>query len=489
MSKIIKQVKTILKSEYFLLSIILISGFIVRLYKINNPVADWHSWRQADTASVSRIYLNEGIEPLNPRYYDISTIQTGYYNPQGLRLVELPLYNILHAFLARSYPQFSLEIWGRLISIASVLISAVFLFLIGNRFLGKYGGVLTAAIFLFLPYNIYFSRVILPEPMATTLAVAGLWAFIKFFDSERWTYFFASALLTSLSILVKPFTVFYLIPAGYLALKKYDLKRIFRTPKLLINFLVFGNLILAPFLLWRIWINRNLVGIPYFAWAFNGDRIRFHPAFWRWIFGERIGRLILGTWGLIPFTVGILTTNRKNFFDLVFLLSVLSYTFAIATANVRHDYYQILLIPAIALVLAQGALALWRGEIRVDKTLARIVLLFSLFIALIVGWDQVKEDYKINHPEIIEAGKVADAVLPKDALVIAPYNGDTAFLYQIKRPGWPVVEDSIDNLIKKGADYYISVDLGSADTKNFRKRFATVTETNQYIILDLHKEK
>jgi len=39
--------------EYLLLSIILILGFTVRLYKIGNPIADWHSWRQADTASVT----------------------------------------------------------------------------------------------------------------------------------------------------------------------------------------------------------------------------------------------------------------------------------------------------------------------------------------------------------------------------------------------------------------------------------------------------
>ena len=34
--------------------IILLLGFGVRLYKITSPIADWHSWRQADTASVTR---------------------------------------------------------------------------------------------------------------------------------------------------------------------------------------------------------------------------------------------------------------------------------------------------------------------------------------------------------------------------------------------------------------------------------------------------
>ena len=32
------------KFELFLLLLILVGGFAVRLYKIDNPIADWHSW-------------------------------------------------------------------------------------------------------------------------------------------------------------------------------------------------------------------------------------------------------------------------------------------------------------------------------------------------------------------------------------------------------------------------------------------------------------
>ena len=40
-----------------LLILILLLALILRWYKIDNPLADWHSWRQADTASVSQEYL------------------------------------------------------------------------------------------------------------------------------------------------------------------------------------------------------------------------------------------------------------------------------------------------------------------------------------------------------------------------------------------------------------------------------------------------
>ncbi len=271
----------------------------------------------------------------------------------------------------------------------------------------------------------------------------------------------------------------------YLLLGKYSFKKIVNTPKLLINLLIFVDLVMVPLLLWRSWVGRHPEGIPYFTWAFNGDLIRFRPAFWRWIFGERIGRLILGIWGLIPFVLGIIS-KKKNYFGLSLMLGALAYVFIVATASVRHDYYQILIIPPICLLAAEGSLYLWGNNI-FNKWLARPILVFSIVLGFGMGWYQVKEYYKIDHPEIIAAGTAVDRLTPKEARVIAPYNGDTAFLYQTKRWGWPVVDDSIENIIKLGATVYVSVNLGSGDTKYVEGKYKTIEKTSQYIIIDLTK--
>src|SRR3989304_10011916 len=185
MSKQFKQIITKKYLEYILLSIIILLGFLVRLYKINNPLADWHSWRQVDTASVTRTYLERGINILVPRYHDISSIQTRIFNPEGYRFVEFPVYNLFHTLLVKYLPVFSLEVWGRLLSIFSASISTVLLFLIGRKYLGKGGGLLSAAFFAFLPYNISFTRVILPEPMATMFALFALWFFAKYTEEFK----------------------------------------------------------------------------------------------------------------------------------------------------------------------------------------------------------------------------------------------------------------------------------------------------------------
>lgn len=487
MNKLIKRIRKIKHLEYILLSFILILGFIVRLYKITNPVADWHSWRQADTASVTRVYVEKGIDLFYPRYHDVSSIQTGIFNPEGLRFVEFPIYNAIHALLSKNFQFLSLEIWGRLISIFSALVSTYLVFLIGKRFIGKWGGVIAAFFFAFIPFNIYFTRVILPEPLSVTLALSGMWLFVKYIDEERGNLLFASGLLFALAMLVKPFTFFYLVPLVYLAHKKYGFKKILRTPKLLIRFSIFADLALIPFFAWRVWINQFPQGIPHFLWAFNGDKIRFKPSFWRWIFGERLGHLILGSWGLIPFSFGLLTAKKKEYFNHFFLLGVLLYLVIFATASVRHDYYQIFVIPAISLTLAQGSIYMWKETV-FKKLSSRTLLVFSIGVMLITGALQVREFYKINHPEILQAGEALDKVAPKDSLVIAPYNGDTAFLYQTKRRGWPVVEESFDTVIEKGADYYVSVNLNDPDTKLLLERFEVVERSNTYVIIDLHKK-
>jgi hypothetical protein len=435
-------------------------GFVVRLYKIDSPIADWHSWRQADTASVSKTFVERGVNMLYPRYHDISSIQTGIFNPEGFRMVEFPVYNALHAVLYKSFGTFSLEVWGRMLTALISVLTGFFIYLLGKKHYSMKVGLFAAFFFLFLPFNIFFSRVILPDPIGVLFAVSALY----FFDIN----ILVSGALFSLALLQKPYFAFYLLPFAPFFLKKENLRKS----------ITFALIALIPFFAWRAWIGRFPEGIPFWEWAFNGDRIRFHPAFWRWIFGERLGILILGVWGLVPFIFGV-TKKLKDKFALYFILGMALYVTIVASANVRHDYYQILIIPAVSLCLAIGSAFLWKRS--------KIILAISIVVMFLIGWDRIKPFYQINHPELMEVGKVVDQTLPKDALIVAPYNGDTAFLYQTNRWGWPAVDTSIDKIIGQGADYYVSIDLHSEDTRNFEKMFKTIAKTDKYIILDLHK--
>lgn len=225
-------------------------------------------------------------------------------------------------------------------------------------------------------------------------------------------------------------------------------------------------------------------GIPFWKWTFNGDGIRFRPAFFRWIFGERLGYLILGVWGLVPFIFGLLSLKRKDWFVISYLMGMFLYISTFATANVRHDYYQTLLIPVVSFVCALGIVYFWNFS-KDNSLYLKGILVFSLIMSFLVGWSRVREFYLINHPEIVKAGEAVDRLTPKNAIVIAAYNGDTAFLYHTKRRGYPVVELPIEELISEGAEYYASVNLNDPQTQEFMNRFEILERTDEYVILKL----
>ena len=477
----IKKNQNLLKKS--ILIFILLLGLMLRLYKISSPLADWHSFRQADTASVTRLYLENGLDLLNPKYHDLSSTQSGLFNPEGFRFVEFPIFNLVHLLLVKAMPFLSFEEVGRMVSIISALTSSILLYLLGKKIINEWGGIFASGFYLLLPFNIYFTRVILPEPLSVTLGLASIYLFWLFIDSGKGIQVILSAIFMSLSVLVKPYAIFYLIPIFVIAIRKYGLINLAK--KLEPYFLVV--IVLLPLILWRFWINSHPEGIPFWKWTLNGDGIRFRPAFWYWIFGERIGKMILGVWGVVIFFIGALIYSKRKFIQF-FLLGSLFYISIIATANVRHDYYQILIIPSICLALSNGLTNLWNYGKNKDR-LIRIGLVVSIILMFIVSGFQVKEFYKINRPEILRAGKAADEILPKDAIVIAPYNGDTAFLYQTKRRGWPVVDRPIDELIEKGARYFISVDFNHYQTIDFSERFETIVKDEDFTILDLKVER
>jgi hypothetical protein len=480
MKKAINQFSVIWNNRFIVLLLIISLGLILRLYKIDNPIADWHSFRQADTASVTKVFGEEGINLFIPRYHDLSSTQSGLMNLNGYRFVEFPLYNLLHLRLFNLMPFLGLDMAGRLLSVIISLSSLYLLFKITEKLFNYDIAVISAFLFAALPFNVYFSRVILPEPLGVLLMLSSMYLFILYLEKEKLSYILSFSLVLSLGTLVKPYILFSVIPLFYLSVKKYGLMETFKKKEFYLSFF----LVMTPFILWRLWMSRFPEGIPFWKWTFNGDGIRFRPSFWRWLMGERIGVMILGIFGIFPFIFSLIGRGRGSDLTRVLFLSLFSYLSIVATANVRHDYYQTLIIPFVCVIVANGIYAVFKNNF-FDKPSMKIFMTFMFFFMFYYSFYQIREFYKINRPEIMTAGAVADAILPEKAIVIAPYFGDTAFLYQTNRKGWPVVDRPIEELIDLGAQYFISVDLNHPQTIEFTDKYKTLVSNETFIILDL----
>lgn len=454
-------------------------ALLLRLYKIDNPIADWHSWRQADTASVTRVMNQEGINLLLPRYQDISSIPSGKPNPNGYRMVEWPLYNLLHLAVYRLDPSLGIDQAGRLTSVIASLISLVFLYLVVRKLSGRLPALLTAFLFAVLPFSVYYSRVVLPEPLMTALFLISFYLFLF---NRRLTLTF-SAVFLALAILVKPYALFFSLPYFYWWWVNRQHSKIS-----LWWLLFFGVIAITPLAAWRLWIEQFPAGIPASAWLYNNLGIRLRPAWFRWLFGVRYGNLILGYWGILPFGLGLLSLKKTaGWVYRLLLLGVLTYLIVFAGGNVQHDYYQAITLPAIAIILAFGFIALLKQTNLTNRITGVGLAVFCLLLMLGLSWYEIKGYYQINNPAIVEAGREADRLLPKDAKVIASYNGDTAFLYQTNRFGWPAITTDLKTMLGEAKNvYYVTVNFDSEANRILTDpRHQVVEKTDKLLIVKL----
>lgn len=476
--------RKIFKYKYtLLLSTVLFLGFALRMYRVEAPIADWHAWRQVDTAAVTKFLLKDG-EIFYPKYNDISRIQTGYENSSGYRFVEFPVFNIIHAFFFQTLPV-SFIFAGRLVSVLAAILTSLALYFISSKSSSKLIGLFASFFYLTLPFNIYFTRVILPDPLSVAFGVWSVYIFLLFTEKRQTYLLYLASAFFALALLAKPHAIFFAIPIIYLSFFKYGFRKTITN----VHMYLALDLALIPLIAWRGWMNYGdrIVGIPKLDWALNGDGIRFKPSFWRWIFGERIGKLILGFWGLILLGVGI-AHRKSSAIVSMFILSAFAYVSIFATANVKHDYYQIFIIPAIALAMAHGIVYLNQSQFS-RKIISIPLTIIILGVMYSTSAFYIRDFYKINNTQFFQAGDAVERLTSEDALVIAPNNGDTMFLYHTGRQGWPVVTTSIDKMIEMGADYYVSINKNDADTSNFKNMFETLEETDNYIVLDLNNPK
>ena len=455
--------------HWFILIPLIILAAAVRLYRLDTPLADWHSWRQVDTAAVTRRYVAEGIDLLRPRYDDLSSIPSGRDNPQGYRMVEFPFTNGLTAWAYQVIPgaqTLEIHVFSRLVSILFSLGSLVFLYLLVHRLSGPLEAAITAAVFALLPYNIFFSRTVLPEVPLVFFSLGMLYFSIR---RQIWL----ATIFAALALLLKPYAAFLFLPLAYLA---------YRQRRYYYLFILFS---VIPLLLWRQWIQQFPEGIPAFTWLLNGNGIRFKGAWFRWLFADRLSRLILGYFGLIPLALGIIQKpgTKSGWFFHAWALGILAYLTVFATGNVQHDYYQVIAIPIISIFVAKGIIFLLNPPAQISRPIGYSLLAISCIFALAFGWFHIRDYFNINHPEIIAAGQAADKLLPATARVIAPYMGDTALLYQTNRQGWPI-GGNIPDKIKLGATHYITTTFDD-EAKTLAREYPIINQTDSFLIIEL----
>jgi len=492
--KKLTRLTNLLKFEYLALAIVLAIGFLLRLYKIDIPLADHHSWRQADTAAVARNFARNGINLFYPQLDNMApTHAPGAENPNRLYLVEFPAYN---AIIAVVY-----KIWGvkemlaRLVTIFFSLVSTVMLFLVARRYFGRFAGLLACFLFAVLPYNIYFSRVILPEPMMVASLLAAIYLFDLWLEKRSFGYYIFSLFFITLAFLVKPYSIFLVLVFVYLVFRDKGIKGLISWPVVL-----FGVLSVVPLLAWRFYINTMPEGVPASGWLLNSENIRFSGAFVRWMIFERMDKLILTVGGVVLFVLGLVLRagKKEKWLFHVWLAGIIFYFFIFAKGNVTHDYYQIIFVPIGCIFMAKGGQFLLSGARGfLSRPLSYLVFTGCVLSILAFGIYEVRGFYNLQMGVDL-AGRAVSKLTPFDSLVIAADTADVTLLYNCDRAGWaigygaayPTNPETVELLRGKGAEFYVTTKVNElANDKKlseyFAKNYKEFVKTNEYIIFDL----
>lgn len=483
--------------EFLLFFLILSSSLLFRLYKVDAPLADHHSWRQSDTAAVARNFVKEGWDFLQPKIDNMTFLHSpALPNSKRLFLVEPPLYQTMVAVLYRFLGV--REVWARSVTIFFSLGSTIFLFLIAKRYFGSRVGLLTAFFFTVLPYSVFYSRVILPEPLMIFLTLGFIFFFLRWLEEDSMKWYLIALVFSSLALTQKLFPFFLILALGYVVLRRYS-SRVVQQKE--IWFFVLFSLI--PIVAWRIWISNFPEGIPPSDWLLNQGDIRFKGAFFWWIFAERLGKLILGYWGLVPLGLGLILSPGKKegwFFHLWFL-GIVVYVTVFATGNVTHDYYQIPFVPIVSVFLAKGSdFLLWPGGQFVSRWITRSLFIVVLFFMLSFSWKEVRAFYALQGGVDL-AGQAVDELVPPNALVLTGDTNDATLLYNTNRYGWtggyasyfPNSPETIEKVKSMGASIYVTTKWNELKNQTFgfylSQNYLALKETDQYIIFDLSKHK
>ncbi len=467
--------------------LLFIIALTARLYRIDNSLTEWFSWRQTDTAAVARFLLEDDFNLLKPRYYDLSNIQSGLDNPQGLRMVELPLYNALFAAGYRLWPVVSLEIWGRIITIVFSLMTLWVIFYLLQREFGLLEAFFAGLFFAVSPYVVFYSRAILPDMPAVSTILLSIFFIYRFFYAHAWFNFVLSVVFAATALLIKPTVIFYLLVCLYFLYQK-SYKRGEMKFALILIYLFCA---VMPVFLWRNYIRAFPEGIPANNWLLTSvntpqglENIFLKPAFFRWVFFERINNLILGGYLVFFVTLALFVYRNKRLnIHYPFTAAAALYLLVFQGGNVQHDYYQIIITPSLAILLGVGAGWFLRQRDLTAFVWRYLAVLLILVSSLFFSFYQVKGFYN-EREDLLLTADIIRSFTDKDDIIITDSQGDTTLLYLSDRRGYPAPYKDLSVLKQQGAKFFVTGDKAYKERLS-KENYRLLFENDQVLIFQL----
>jgi len=344
-----------MKRTWLIFGLLAILGAGIRLFHLTDPPLDFHPTRQMHSALIAReLYLIWRPGEISPGEVEQRAL--------GNRMAryEPPLFEALVAkTCVLAGKDFGFRLWvARVYDLIFWLVGAWAVFLLARRLTDETAALFATGYWWLLPFAIHASRSFQPDPLMTVLLVWSAWASVAWMDAsasrQARRYMLAAVIFGALAGVVKAYGVIF-AAAIFLAAAWVRNRRTFWqkpgtwlglvgvvAPTVVVYFLMPRNAVGGDFL--QVWtlrmVHQLLSPHIYGGWlqqlnnAFGGGFLLLA------LLGVALGnaqvRALAAGWGLAYVVYGLLVP------------------FHIAT----HSYYQLPLLPLVAVGLAAAAHAL-----------------------------------------------------------------------------------------------------------------------------------
>lgn len=485
-------------------------GLGIRLYDLTDLPLDFHPTRQLLSALKARGMFYQGRAEV-PEWQRQMAVQ------QWKSKAEIEP-EVFERLVAYTYGFTGDQLWvARIYSSVFWVIGGIFLFLLVRNRLSPDGAVIATAYYLFFPYAIMASRSFQPDPLMVMLILSFWWAVDRWASitldlgagrAAGWAWALLAGLLGGLAIFIKLVGVFFVVGAGLATvlarLKPGELLRNRQVWAMAALGILPAGLYLIYGILLRDFLGRQFSGrfIPglllsplnYLQWATQAGAAAGGIFMMLGLLGlffapERRMRLFLyGLWS-------------------AYLLYGLIFDYHIAT----HDYYQLPLIPIVAVSLAPLGDRFGSGLAQVVpgprlRGIASVVLLYGLLSTVWAVRNEMKsEDFRAQAPLWAAIGEVLGPQsrvvgLTQDygsrlnywgwhAIAVWPNAGDLSY-HDLR--GNPHEFEQLFDSLAKNRQYFLVTDFDELALQPELKQklysgFAIYGQAEDYVIFDLGK--
>src|SRR5882724_1210631 len=437
----------------WLLFFIAVAAFVVRLIGIEQPFIDPWSWRQSDVAAIARNYFENGFHFARPQI-DWAGNEHGYVG------TEFP---ILPFVAAVFYKSLGVQEWiGRIQGVLFFVLALPFFCGLLRRIFGEVVALWATFFYAFAPLSIVASRAFMPDVPSLSLAIMGMYFFLRWIEEERFPWLILSAILVSLALLIKVPMAIIGAPLFYLAVVAVYLSRRSRAKaddgRKSSGTEDGGLESAAPwFLRWELWFFAAVALVPSAIWYWHAHQIaeRFYPhhffgaggfqimsAGWYW---GIVRQTTFSSLSLVRFTfavVGGIVGPRGKFTRLFhwWLGAMLLFILVVGYGN-RHQWYQLPLVP-IAAVFA-GCACGWIARTGIPRPLLVVGAFLLIGSFAVSSYFCAQPLYRPAAASLRDLGLELEEATTPNSLIIAATDGDPTVFYYAHRKGWHFLGDGV----------------------------------------------